>query len=86
MARTRGLLPLGFVDEFAEYAAGHGWRREETKGIYEVLRMRKEGAPKPMLLFRREGAFHASIGDDQPAAEGLALQFLRSRKEKGATT
>ena len=85
MALTRALLHLSKIDDFAEWAATKGWVREPTKGIYEVLRLRKKGKPKPLIFHRRDSARHATIGWDQSPGHSLVRQWLRDRKQNERT-
>jgi hypothetical protein len=74
VSRDRSLLHLSKIDAFADWLAGRGWKREPTKGVYEVLRVRKDR--ELVLFFRHEGGEHATA-----YARGLrmVLQWLRAR-------
>jgi hypothetical protein len=90
MSRTRALLHLNKLDDFAAWAATKGWEREPTKSHYEVLRLRKPGKTKrgkrkPIILYRHEGGDHATIGRDQAPAESLVKQWLSERKQREET-
>jgi hypothetical protein len=76
--RDRRLLALSKLGEFAAWAKTKGYRREKTKGHYEVLRLRKPGE-KPRLYFRRDvgGGVHATC---QAASVGLVKRWLRERE------
>jgi hypothetical protein len=76
--RSRNLLSLSKLEEFAKWAVSHGYRREPTKGTYEVLRLRKKGE-SPVLFFKRDRGEHATS-----YAEGTTLvqQWINTRKEK----
>lgn len=64
----RATLALHKLDAFAEWAKSKGYEREETKGHYEVLRLRKPGAA-PLLYFRRDqgGGVHATAQGSRAA-------------------
>jgi hypothetical protein len=73
MGRSRSLLPLSKVEEFAAWAIADGFVREETKGVYEVLRLRwgqKVNGRKmqPYIFFKRAAAHYATT-----QAEGTQL-------------
>lgn len=82
LGRSRSLLSLSKLEEFAAWAIADGFVREETKGIYEVLRLRwgqKIDGRKmqPYIFFKRDGAQHATT-----QAEGTQL-VSRWLKERG---
>ena len=76
--RTRNLLALSKLEEFAVWAVSQGYRREPTKGTYEVLRLRKKGE-SPVLFFRRDKGEHATSYGDGTA---LVQLWINTRKEK----
>ena len=82
MPITRALLHLTKVEEFAAWAETQGWERLPAKGVYEVLRLRKNhpGA-KPTIFYRRERSDHATIGWDQGQGNALVHRWLRERRE-----
>lgn len=76
--RSRSLLALAKLEEFAAWAIAQGYRREPVKGTYEVLRLRKQGE-SPVLYFKRDkGPFHATS-----YGEGTALvqKWINTRKQ-----
>ena len=76
--RARNLLALSKLEEFAKWAVSQGYRREPTKGTYEVLRLRKKGE-SPVLYFKRDKGEHATS-----YGEGTALvkQWINTRKHE----
>jgi hypothetical protein len=76
--RSRNLLALTKLVDFAAWAVSQGYRREPTKGAYEVLRLRRKGE-SPVLFFKRDRGEHATS-----YAEGTTLvqQWINTRKEK----
>ena len=86
--RSRSLLALAKLEEFAVWAVTQGYRREPTKGSYEILRLRKKGEA-PVLYFRRDKGMMG--GEPQHATsygDGTTLvqQWINNRKQpkKGA--
>lgn len=79
MPDNRCKLHLTKLDAFAEFMAESGWRREPTKGFYEVLRLVKEG-DTPMIFYARGTAReHATV---QYGAQASAVRrFLRAVRE-----
>jgi hypothetical protein len=78
--RTRHLLAISKIDEFAAWAQEEGFKREPTKGIYEVLRLR---FPKfqPYIFFQRAGSGHATC---QSEGTQLVQRWLRDNKPREA--
>ena len=75
--RSRSLLALTKMEEFAAWAVSQGYRREPTKGTYEVLRLRKKGE-SPVLYFKRDKGEHAtSYGDGTK----LIQTWINTRKQ-----
>lgn len=80
--RRRDLLHMNSLDAFAAWAATVGWRREDPKGKYEVLRLRHEGKP-PLLFYRHEGGDHATSIE---RGTRLVHRWLRERKQEQPST
>ena len=81
--RSRSLLALAKLEEFAAWAVTQGYRREPTKGDYEILRFRKKGEA-PLLYFKREKGMMG--GESQHATSygygtTLVQQWLNTRKQ-----
>jgi len=82
--RSRALLALSKIDEFAAWAITQGYTRETPKGTYEVLRLRIKGQA-PLLYFKK--AESASGGDPQHATSygegtGLVKRWINNRKQQ----
>jgi hypothetical protein len=76
--RSRNLLAMTKLVDFAAWAVSHGYRREPTKGTYEVLRLRRKGE-SPVLYFKRDKGEHAtSYGEGTT----LVQLWINTRKEK----
>jgi hypothetical protein len=74
----RATLHFRKIDDFAAWAATKGWRREPTKGEWEVLRLRKPGKP-PAIYYRKASATqHASTRGDH--ALGLVRSYVNAKK------
>lgn len=54
--KDRNRLHLSKLDEFAAFCEADGWRREATKGHFEVLRMRNPEWSGPLLVHARANA------------------------------
>lgn len=51
---NRNTLAAISLDNFRDWLIKDGWTLEPTKGIYEVLRARKEGRNRPLIVWRRD--------------------------------
>ena len=78
--RSRNLLALSKLEEFAVWAVSQGYRREPTKGTYEVLRLRKKG-DSPVLFFKRDRGEHATSYGDGTALVQLWINTRKAKKE-----
>lgn len=67
--------------DLVQYLIQSGWTLEEPKGKYEVLRARKEGYPRPLLIHNRTtGGCGYSIDErDKKVYQG----WKRSRRKRG---
>lgn len=74
--RDRSLLHINKLTAFTAFAEGRGYRTEPTQGIYEVLRLRKDGPP--IIFHKRDRGEHATA-----TGKGLSLvkAFLKERKK-----
>jgi len=80
--RSRSMLAMSKLEEFAAWAIADGFVREPTKGEYEVLRLRwgqKIDGRKmqPYIFFQRSGAQHAT---SQAEGSQLVSRWLKSLK------
>jgi hypothetical protein len=81
--RSRSLLALSMLRVFEEWAVTQGYRREPTKGSYEILRLRKKGEA-PVLYFRRDkGSFGGEPQHATSYGEGTKLvqRWINTRKQ-----
>ncbi len=76
--RSRCLLALDKIEEFAAWAEMEGFNREPIKGEYEVLRLR---FPKyqPYIFFKRANAKYAT---SQSEGTQLVQRWIRSRDKE----
>lgn len=51
--KNRTAVHHGLLTDLASYLKRSGWTLEEPKGEYEVLRARKNGYPRPLLIHDR---------------------------------
>lgn len=78
----RATLALSKLDEFAEWAAVHGWVREPTRGRDEILRLRHSARRHPFLAYGRSPE-HATVPRDPDGREfnmQLVRRWIRERR------
>lgn len=75
--RSRSLLAISKIEEFAAWAIADGFTREPCKSTWEVLRLRWPNH-QPHIFFTRGGAQHAT---SQSEGTQLVKRWLRSRGE-----
>ena len=75
----RSRLHISKLDAFSEWLIKDGWKLEEPKGAYEVLRARKDGRKNPLIVYTKlEAKEHLSVMDRDCDVLGA---FLKSAKE-----
>lgn len=65
--RSRALLHRDKVESFADWAVSNGYRREDVRGDYEVLRLRKDSGSNrklrngfPLIYYLRDQGDHVT--------------------------
>lgn len=79
--KNRTTVRHGMLADLKQYLIQSGWKLEEPKGEYEVLRARKPGYPRPLLIHdRTSGGCGYSIDErDKKVYQG----WKRSRRKRG---
>ena len=79
--KNRTTVVHGMLGDLKKYLIESGWRIERPKGAYEVLRARKPGYPRPLLIHNRtSGGCGFSIDErDIKVYQG----WQRSRRRRG---
>lgn len=82
--KNRITVRRGMLADLRTYLVNSGWKLEEPKGEYEVLRARKPGYPRPLLVhardFDKNGGCGYSIDErDTKIYNG----WIRNRKKRG---
>lgn len=76
---NRSTLHISKLDAFKEWLVKDGWKLEEPKGRYEVLRARKQGRKNPLLVYEKlDAKEHLSLLDRDTGVIGA---FLRDSKK-----
>ena len=71
----RHTLHISKLDDFKKWLVKDGWEIEEPKGIYEVLRARKQGRKHPLIVYKKADAKeHLSIMDRDYPVVGAFLR------------
>lgn len=79
--KNRITVRHGMLEDLAAYLERNGWKLEETKGRYEVLRARLPGRSQPLLIHdRTSGGCGYSIDErDMKVYRG----WQRDRRRRG---
>lgn len=79
--KNRTTVRHGNLEDLAQYLVQSGWRLEEPVGEYEVLRARRKGYPRPLLVHNRtSGGCGYSVDErDMKVYKG----WKRSRRRRG---
>lgn len=81
--RSRSMLAMSKLEEFAAWAIADGFAREDTKGTYEVLRLRwaekiDGRRMQPYIFFKRDRSDHVT---SQAEGSQLISRWLRERNK-----
>ena len=78
---NRHTLHISKLEDFKKWLEKDGWEIEEPKGIYEVLRARKQGRQNPLIVYTKADAKeHLSIMDRDSGVIGAFLRDCRKPK------
>ncbi len=82
--KNRTTVPHGTLRDLVSYLIHSGWKLEKPLGEYEVLRARKKGYPRPLLIHdRTSGGCGYSIDErDITIYKG----WKRNRRKRGLPT
>lgn len=81
--KNRRIVYHGMLDDLRDYLQKSGWTIEEPIGKYEVLRARKAGYPRPLLVHDRERGCGYSIDErDMKVYKG----WQKDRRKRGLET
>ena len=76
---NRHMLHISKLEDFKDWLVKDGWKIEEPKGIYEVLRARNAGRKNPLIVYTKADAKeHLSLMDRD---SGVVGAFLRDCKK-----
>ena len=78
---NRHTLHISKLEDFKKWLENDGWEIEEPKGIWEVLRARKQGRKNPLIVFQKKDAKeHLSIMDRDSGVIGAFLKDCKKPK------
>ena len=86
---NRNTLAVSYLDDFREWLVSQRWNIEGTRGFYEVLRARKDGRSRPLIVWKRDSnrrgaeTTHLSIDDRD---YGIIADYLAERKRRNEKT
>ena len=76
---NRHMFHISKLEDFKDWLVKDGWKIEEPKGIYEVLRARNAGRKNPLIVYTKADAKeHLSLMDRD---SGVVGAFLRDCKK-----
>lgn len=81
----RNLLAISHFDKFKNWLAVNGWKIQETKGDYEVLRATMAGRRNPLIVYKRTSTTagnqlaHFTVLDRDLT---LVKKFIKESKKK----
>ena len=79
--KNRITVRHGMLGDLIQYLKQSGWTIEEPVGEYEVLRARKKGYPRPLLVHQRKGRGCGFSIDERDMKVYQGWQ--RSRRRRG---
>ena len=79
--KNRITVRHGMLGDLIQYLKQSGWTIEEPVGEYEVLRARKKGYPRPLLVHQRKGRECGFSIDERDMKVYQGWQ--RSRRRRG---
>ena len=78
---NRHMLHISKLEDFKDWLVKDGWKIEEPKGIYEVLRARNAGRKNPLIVYTKADAKeHLSIMDRDGGVVGAFLRDCKKTK------
>lgn len=78
---NRHTLHISKLEDFKKWLVKDGWEIEKPKGIYEVLRARKQGRQNPLIIYTKADVKeHLSIMDRDSGVIGAFLRDCRKPK------
>ena len=77
----RSRLHISKLEDFKEWLVKDGWKIEEPKGTWEVLRARKAGRQNPLIVYTKMNAKeHLSVMDRDSGVIGAYLRDCKKPK------
>lgn len=83
---NRNTLCVEKLDDFKEWLMSDGWKIQQPKGYYEVLRATKQSKKHPLIVYKRldtnggNNLVHYTI---QEKDVGVLRAYLKVRKQNG---
>lgn len=77
MPINRSCLHENKFEEFKTFLVSQGWELHKPTNCYEVVRAKKKGE-KTIVLYKRSGTSHATVGLNMEHANKLIWQFIKN--------
>lgn len=75
----RSRLHISKLEDFKLWLEKEGWKIEQPKGIWEVLRARKEGRQFPLIVFKKMNAKeHLSVSEKDIGVLNAFLRYCKN--------
>lgn len=80
---NRNTLAVTKLNDFKEWLVKDGWKLQEPKGYWEVLRATKQSRKRPLLIYKRIDTnngtqlIHYTVEDRDM---GVVMAFLKEQK------
>lgn len=82
--KNRTTVKHGMLTDLKQYLMQSGWKLETPIGKYEVLRARKTGYPRPLLVHNRDFVKNGGCGYSIDERDKNVYQgWLRNRRKRG---
>lgn len=78
--KNRTTVRHGMLPDLKRYLEQNGWKIEEPKGNYEVLRARKSGYPRPLIVYDRSSGGCGYSIDERDAKVYKAWKLDRKKR------
>ena len=78
----RALLHRSKIEEFKTWLQAGGWTLEDPKGYFEIIRARKPGRSKPLIIFTTDnkGSDHITVPNNDIAVVRAFIKEGRNRQ------
>lgn len=79
--KNRTTVRHGMLEDLKNYLAKSGWKLEDTVGQYEILRARRPGYPRPLIIHDRSSGGCGYSIDERDAK--VYAGWKKNRRKRG---